>query len=139
MKANRDPELLVKDQEGAMTRSRGLRPRSAGSPRSNGHIVVKLPSEIDITNSSQVQDLLVQALADGADVIIADATATTFCDCAGAAVLMNARHRAAGGGKQLRIAAGPALLRLLSLTGPGHGLDVHPSLAAALARLAAIE
>ncbi len=133
MTASRDPDLLAPGQQDTMASSQEPRPSTPGSPQSTGHIVVSLPGEIDITNAGHVQDLLAHALADDAAVVIADATATTFCDCAGVSALVSAHCLTAGDGPRLRVAGGHALLRLLSLTETDHVLDVYPTLAAALA------
>src|SRR5438105_13181591 len=57
--------------------------------------VVTLPDEIDVTNSAQVGAALSQALQDGAAVIIADMTGTTFCASDGVKALIDARTTAA--------------------------------------------
>ncbi len=95
--------------------------------------VVTLPSEIDVRNDGQVQATLARALADGTAVLVADATGTTFCGCSGAHALVRAHHQAAATGAQLRVAASPAVLRMLELTGADDVLDTYPSLDTALA------
>jgi anti-anti-sigma regulatory factor len=50
--------------------------------------VVVLPVEIDVTNSQQVHDLLLEALVPGVDVVIADMTSTSFCDSSGVHALV---------------------------------------------------
>jgi len=95
--------------------------------------VVTLPSEIDVRNDGQVQATLARALGDGTAVLVADATGTTFCGCPGAHALVRAHHQAAATGAQLRVAASPAVLRMLELTGADHVLDTYPSLDTALA------
>jgi anti-anti-sigma factor len=95
--------------------------------------VVTLPSEIDVRNDGQVQATLARALGDGTAVLVADATGTTFCGCSGAHALVRAHHQAAATGAQLRVAASPAVLRMLELTGADHVLDTYPSLDTALA------
>jgi anti-anti-sigma factor len=133
MTASRDPNLLARGQQTIKARSGELQLSAPDSPRSGGHLVVRLPAEIDITNASQVQDLLAHALTEGAVVVIADATATTFCDCAGVSALIGAHGQSAVDGTRLRVAAGSALLRLLSLTESDRVLEVYQTLAAALA------
>lgn len=44
--------------------------------------VVSLPGEIDVTNAAGVLALITAALAPGVTVVIADLTATRFCDSA---------------------------------------------------------
>ena len=106
-----------------------LHTRTTGSgPRT---VVVTLPVQIDIANSGQVHDLLAGSLCGGAAVLIADATRTTFCDCSGVGALTRAHHQAASTGAQLRVAASPAVGRILQLIG-AHVLDTYPTVAAAL-------
>jgi anti-anti-sigma factor len=95
--------------------------------------VVTLPSEIDVRNDGHVQATLAHALGDGTAVLVADATGTTFCGCCGAHALVRTHHQAAATGAQLRVAASPAVLRMLELTGADHVLDTYPSLDTALA------
>ena len=111
-------------------------PGATGAPlsqRQPRQLVVTLPGEIDITSDGQVQDALTRALDDGTVVLIADASMTTYCACAGVHALLLAHHRAAAAGAQLRVAASPAVRRILELTGTDHVLDTYPTLAAALA------
>ena len=93
--------------------------------------MVTLPVQIDIANSAQVHDVLAGSLCGGAAVLIADATRTTFCDCSGVGALTRAHRRAASTGAQLRVAASPAVARILQLIG-AHVLDTYPTVAAAL-------
>lgn len=111
---------------------------SVGSPpaRATGpgpqHVAVTLPTEIDITNSGQVYDTLARYLSAGTAVLVADATGTTFCDCSGVTALLRAYHLAAAAGAQLRVAASPAMRRILQLSGTDHVLVASPTVAAAL-------
>ena len=105
-------------------------PRRPPPPRPT---VVTLPSEIDVRNDGQVQATLARALDDGTAVLVADATGTTFCGCSGAYALVHAHHQADAAGAQLRVAASPAVLRMLELTGADHVLETYPSLDTALA------
>jgi anti-anti-sigma factor len=95
--------------------------------------VVTLPSEIDARNDGQVRAALARALGDGTMVLVADATGTTFCGCSGSHALVRAHHQAAAAGAQLRVAASPAMLRMLELTGADHVLNTYPTLDTALA------
>ena len=78
------------------------------SPSGGGPVVVTLPDEIDITNAGFVAGQLRAALASGAAVVIADLTATTFCDCSGVRSLLLAHHHAAAGDIQFRLACSSA-------------------------------
>jgi anti-sigma B factor antagonist len=95
-------------------------------------VVVALPGEIDIANDGQVQDALTRALGAGTVVLVADGSGTSYCGSSGVAALLAAHHQAAAAGTQLRVAASPALRRILELTGADHALDTYPTLAAAL-------
>ena len=96
--------------------------------------VVKLPDEIDVTNASQVRDTLVRALngSMAMPVLVADGTATTFCDCAGMSALIRAHHQAAAAGAWLVIATSPAISRILKLTGTEQALHTRSTVADSL-------
>jgi anti-anti-sigma factor len=111
-------------------------PDTAGAavpPRRSRPAVITLPGEIDITNDGRVRDTLSRALDGGTAVLIADASRTTYCACAGVHALLLTHHQAAATAAQLRVAASPAMRRMLKLTGADHMLDTYPTLAAALA------
>jgi anti-anti-sigma factor len=98
--------------------------------------VISLPDEIDVTNSGQVQAMLLQAVQDGAAVLVADMTGTVFCASDGVQALVSAHSAAAAAGVRLRLAVGagsPAVRRVLALTGADRLLDVYPDPDAALA------
>ena len=95
--------------------------------------VVTLPGEIDVRNDGRVQATLAHALGDGTAVLVADATGTTFCGCSGVYALVRAHHQAVATGAQLRVAASPAMQRMLELTGADHVLATYPTLDTALA------
>ena len=103
------------------------------SPHAWRPIAVTLPSEIDFTNASEVHDALARALESGTAMVIADATETTFCDCAGVRALIRAHRQAAAAGAGLRVAAATSrnVRRILQLTGADQVLDIYPTLIAA--------
>ncbi len=107
--------------------------RTVAAPQPPRLAVVTLPAEIDITNDGQLQDTLTRALHGGTAVLVADASATAFCGCAGVTALLLAHRRAAAAGAQLRVAASPAIQRVLQLTGADQVLSTYPTLTAALA------
>lgn len=109
--------------------SRHIHPAAGPGPQT---VVVTLPTEIDLANSGQVRDALTRALCNGATTLIADATRTTFLSCAGLGALTSAHHQAAAAGAQLRMAASPAVRRILELTGTEHLFQTYPTVAAAL-------
>ena len=92
--------------------------------------IVTLSGEIDLTNSEGAYDQLYAAFASGAPVVIADFTATTFCDCSSLSGLLDVQQRLAEGNAQLRLAIPPgtAVSRVAQLIGLDHRLPVYPSL-----------
>lgn len=70
-------------------------------------VIVPLADEIDLTNSEQVYDRLCAAFGSGPEVIIADFTATWFCDCGSLRRLLTVQRRAAAQGSQLRLVIPP--------------------------------
>ena len=97
-------------------------------------VVVVLPAEIDVTNSEQVYEQLLAALAPGVDIVIADMTSTIFCDSSGVHAIMHAYESAAARDVRLRLAVSPAssVRRVLELIGVGRLMPVYPSLREAL-------
>ena len=96
--------------------------------------VVKLPVEVDISNADQVRRELLMAIAQGAAVVIADMSATTFCDSAGVTALVRAVRKANASGAGLRVAASaPGVIRVLAITGVDRLIAIYPSVAAAMA------
>ena len=107
---------------------------AATSPSARQPVVVRLPSEIDLANASLVHDALTLAGGNGTAVVVADATETTFCDCAGVRALVRAHRQATAAGTGLRVAAAasPAVRRIFELTDADQVLDTYPTLTAAL-------
>jgi len=96
--------------------------------------VVSLPVEIDITNADQVREDLLSLLNQGAALLIADLSKTTFCDSAGISALARGFRRAEASQSDMRLVVGtPAVQRVLALTGIDRLLDIYPSVAASLA------
>jgi anti-anti-sigma factor len=97
--------------------------------------MVTLPAEIDLTNCEQVYDRLYVTFAAGTAVVIADLTATRFCDCGSLRGLLTVQQRAAARGGQLRLVIPPGGLvrRVADLTGLGHRLHAYSSAREAMA------
>jgi anti-anti-sigma factor len=96
--------------------------------------VVTLPAEVDLSNAGQVDRAVAAVVAQDASLVIADMTATTFCDSAGVTALVRALRQANASGAGLRVAAGaPAVARVLAITGVDRLVEIYPSVAAALA------
>lgn len=91
--------------------------------------VVALPAEIDLVNRDTVCGRLDAAFASGAAVVIADFTATTFCDCGSLSSLLGIQQRAASRSGQLRLAIAPGnpVRRVADLIGLGSRLPVYAS------------
>ena len=97
-------------------------------------VVVTLPAELDMANAGQVGQQPGCAIVPGVRAVIADMTATTFCDSAGTSVLVGAHKQAAANATQLRLVVRcTAVLRALTLVRMDHLLPIYPSLSQALA------
>jgi len=67
------------------------------------HVVVALPEHIEGADAARVGDQLLNAIADGATVVVADLSATVSCDQAGIDVLSRAYLRASITQAELRL------------------------------------
>jgi anti-sigma B factor antagonist len=96
--------------------------------------VVTLPPEIDVTNADMVREELASVLNEGAALLIADLSKTSFCDSAGVSALVRTFRRAATSESSMRLVVStPAVERVLSITGVDRLLETFPSVAASLA------
>ena len=103
-------------------------------PAQASTMVVALPAEIDKDNARQVRQQLYSALATGAAVVVADMTATMFCDSMGCRALVMAHQHARAGHAELRLAIpSVTVLRVMALMRMDSVLRIYPSLNAALA------
>jgi len=95
--------------------------------------VVTLPAEIDMANAERVGADLRAAFAPGVTVVVADMTATTFCDSRGIRTLVLVHEQAAASGAELRLVVrGAGVLRVLALLGVDGLLAIYSSLPEAL-------
>jgi anti-anti-sigma factor len=110
-------------------------------PEVDPAIVVPLAAEIDLTNCEQAYRELDAASACAAAVVIADFTATRFCDCASLRHLLAVQRRAGAQGGQLRVVIPPGSLvrRVADLIGLAGQLAVYSSVSEASAWSAAGE
>jgi anti-anti-sigma factor len=93
-----------------------------------------LPAEIDMANADRVGADLQAAFAVGVATVVADMTATAFCDSRGIHALVMAHQRATASGAELRLVVpSTCVLRVLALTGLDRWLAIYPSLQEALA------
>jgi anti-sigma B factor antagonist len=98
-------------------------------------VVVTLPAEIDFMNAAEVCDQICAVFRPGIAVVVADLTATTFCDTAGIRHLLLADERARAGQVELRfvVPAVGSVQRVLGLTGVDRVLAVYRTLDTAIA------
>jgi anti-sigma B factor antagonist len=97
-------------------------------------VVVALPAEIDMASAAWVGQQLGSAAEPGVKTVIADMTATTFCDSSGIGMLVRAHKQAAANGAEVRLVVpSPVVLRSLALASIDHLLPIYPSLSMALA------
>jgi len=101
---------------------------------SNVPVVVALPAEIDVTNSEEVYQQLLAALAPGVSTVVADMMATVFCDSSGVHAIMHAQESAAARDVRMLLAVSSAtsVRRVLELIGVTRLMPVYPSLREAL-------
>jgi anti-sigma B factor antagonist len=92
--------------------------------------IVTFPADIDVTNASRIREQLIALVEDeGARVVVADLTATSFCDSAGITALATAHRKAKSSGAVVQvIAVSPQVRRVFELTGLNQVLEVFPSL-----------
>jgi anti-sigma B factor antagonist len=96
--------------------------------------VVRLPSEIDSSNAEHVRERLCAALRPGVRIVVADLTATVFCDVAGVRGLARARNHATAMNAEIRLAVRPGpVRRVLGIVSPGGQFPVYPSVGEATA------
>jgi anti-sigma B factor antagonist len=91
-------------------------------------IVVTLPAEIDVCNAHRLGEDIQVAFASGATTVVADMTATAFCDSGGIRALVLAAKRCAASGGELRVVPSPRVLRVMTLMGLNGWLTIYPSL-----------
>jgi anti-sigma B factor antagonist len=97
-------------------------------------VVVALPAEIDLDNADQIGRQLGAALAPGVAMVIADMTATSFCDTSGVRMLVLAHKGAAACHAELRVVIPSAnVLGVLAIMKVDRVLRIYPSLEDALA------
>src|SRR6266849_1249659 len=97
-------------------------------------VVIALPAEIDMANAGRVAAELGSAFAPGVRTVIADMTATRFCDSSGISVLVRAHKQAVASRTELRLVAAaasgvrrPAVAGARSGARRGHGGRLPPS------------
>jgi anti-anti-sigma factor len=100
-------------------------------------VIVTLPAEIDMANADGIGKQLAAASGPGVAVVIADMTATTFCDSVGMRMLVLARRQAVTAGTDLRLVLlCPQGLRVMKIQGVDAVLPTYRNLDEALSGLA---
>ena len=80
--------------------------------------VVTLPGSIDFSSAGRIGGELDSVLASGVTTVIADMTATTFCDSSGARILVAACKQATANNIEMRLVVPSTfVLRVLALMG----------------------
>ena len=96
--------------------------------------VVALPGHMDASDAGQIREELLSVINGGATALIADMTATPWCDHAGADAVVRAFQRAVICGTELRlVVTAEHVSRVFSLTGLDRLVPIYPSLEAATA------
>ena len=96
--------------------------------------VVALPERMDASSGGRIGEELLSVIGGGAKVLIADMTATTWCDHAGAGAVVRAFQRAVISGTELRlVVTARHVRRVLSLSGLDYLVSIYPSQDAATA------
>ncbi|MGD0699183.1 MAG: STAS domain-containing protein [Trebonia sp.] len=96
-------------------------------------VVVTLPEEIDMTNSSRLRETLLAVISRQPAVVVADMTATTFCDCSGMTAIFAAYRQAVAAGADMRLVIRhPTARRVFELLGLDTVISVYPDLATAM-------
>src|SRR5579863_6081644 len=94
--------------------------------------VVRVPAEIDVTNTAGLRAALLEA-SQGAAAFVVDMTRTTFCDSAGIHALIDAYKQARAEGAEVLLAmSGEAVPRIFALTGVDQVIPSYPGLDEAL-------
>jgi anti-sigma B factor antagonist len=95
--------------------------------------VVSAPAKVDARNAGDVLACLLSVIREGPATLIVDLTATAFCDSAGLNSLVQAFRRAGASGIEMRLAVGgPAVRRILEVTGIDQLIGTYPSVPASL-------
>jgi anti-anti-sigma factor len=96
--------------------------------------VVVFPEHVDMSTAAQIREELLGVFDRGAAVVIADMSATVWCDYVGVDAVAQACQRAAIRRAELRlVATAPAVRRLLGAEGLDRLVPVYSSVEAAIA------
>ena len=96
--------------------------------------VMTFPEHVDMSNAAQIREQLLAVFDRGAAVVIADMSATVWCDYVGVDAVARACQQATVRRAELRlVATSPAVRRLLAAEGLDRLVPVYSSLEAAIA------
>jgi len=96
-------------------------------------VVVTLPAEFDVGIAAGIYTQITAAFASGVRVVVADMTATMFCDTMAIRTLVMAHRQAVATGAELRlVVTSPGILRVMEMLGIYRVLSVYGSLDEAL-------
>ena len=96
--------------------------------------VVALPVSMDASNAGQIGEELLSVINGGVTVLIADMTATIWCDHAGADAVVRAfQHAVTQSTKTRMVVPAKSVSRVFSLNGLDCLVCIYPSLEAATA------
>lgn len=100
---------------------------------SDRRAVVTFPERVGVPDAARIGEQLLAALSSGAVTLIADMSATVWCDQAGVEAVARAYQRAAASQAKLRLViCAPDVRRLMSAEGLDRLVPVYASLEAAL-------
>jgi anti-sigma B factor antagonist len=102
---------------------------TTANPAQPGIVSFQLPAEIDLTNAEQLCAALCAHAAAGGGIVIADMTATRFCDSAGFRMLLVANDHLAASAVQLKVVIPDTspVMRALKLIGFDQVLEISPA------------
>jgi anti-sigma B factor antagonist len=96
-------------------------------------VVITLPEEIDVTNSPGLRETLLAVIRLQPVLLVADMSATTFCDSSGMNVIVAAYRQAVAAGTDMRLVIRhPAARRVFEINGIDTVIGIYPDLPAAL-------
>jgi anti-anti-sigma factor len=97
-------------------------------------VVVTLPGEIDMATADSAYTQIMAELVLGVPVVIADMTATKFCDTSGTRALVLACRQATELGSELRLLLpSPDIMRVWKILGVDAVLPIYHSMKEAMA------
>jgi anti-sigma B factor antagonist len=96
-------------------------------------VVITLPGEIDVTNSPGLRETLLAVIRQQSVLLVADMSATTFCDSSGINVIVAAYRQAVAVGADMRLVIRhSAARRVFEINGIDTVIGIYPDLPAAL-------